>query len=151
MTWTAILVIILASTAKILVSCLPTPVVERLIGRFEMHAKLNAENAIVTIDGKPLEEEKKIQVIHYFNESTFLKQYYIFPGNEKLFLHPENSETPLVIDTKRGKKDVKLFLYCYEDHVDVVRQYKKKVIAYSVLSKSLQKRSMSVTGDLELV
>ncbi|MCP3764692.1 YfmQ family protein [Domibacillus sp. A3M-37] len=148
MTGTAILLIILASAAKLLVSCLPTFVVEGLINKFEMHAKLSDENVIVTIDGKRLEDEDKIQVVNYFNEATVLKKYYIFPGNEQLFLQPENGGTPLVIDAKRGKKDVKLFVYSYKDHVDVVRQYKKKVIAYSVLSDSLQQRSMSVTGDL---
>ena len=148
MTATAIILMVLVFGAKILVSCLPTFAVEWLVSKFEMHAKLNDENVTVTIDGKRLEEEDKIQVVNYFNEATVLKKYYIFPGNEQLFLHPENSGTPLVIDTKRGKKDVKLFVYSYKDHVDIVRQYNKKVIAYSVLSDDLQKHPVSVTGDV---
>jgi len=125
-------------------TCLPTGAVEWLISKFEIHSKLSDANVSLTFDGKRLEGEDRIQFINYFNEATFLKQQYIFPGNEELYLHPENSQTPLVIDTKRGKKDVRLFVYSYNDHVDVVKQYKKKVVAYSLLSDSLQKRSMSV-------
>jgi hypothetical protein len=143
MTW-AVLSIILICIVKILMTCLPTGAVEWLISKFEIHSKLSDANVSLTFDGKRLEGEDRIQFINYFNEATFLKQQYIFPGNEELYLHPENSETPLVIDTKRGKKDVRLFVYSYNDHVDVVKQYKKKVVAYSLLSDSLQKRSMSV-------
>jgi hypothetical protein len=143
MTW-AVLSIILICIVKILMTCLPTGAVEWLISKFEIHSKLSDANVSLTFDGKRLEGEDRIQFINYFNEATFLKQQYIFPGNEELYLHPENSETPLVIDTKRGKKDVRLFVYSYNDHVDVVKQYKKKVVAYSLLSDSLQKRSMSL-------
>jgi hypothetical protein len=143
MTW-AVLSIILICIVKILMTCLPTGAVEWLISKFEIHSKLSDANVSLTFDGKRLEGEDRIQFINYFNEATFLKQQYIFPGNEELYLHPENSQTPLVIDTKRGKKDVRLFVYSYNDHVDVVKQYKKKVVAYSLLSDSLQKRSMSV-------
>ncbi len=145
MTW-AVLSIILISSVKILMTCLPTGPVEWLIRKFEIHSKLSETNVTVSIGGKRLEGEDKIQVINYFNEATFLKQHYIFPGTEELFLHPENSETPLVIDTKRGKKDVRLFVFSYNDHIDVVKQYKKKVVAYSLLSDNLQKRSLAVQG-----
>lgn len=124
-------------------TCLPTGPVEWLISKFEIHSKLSDANVAVTIDGKLLEGEDKIQVINYFNEATFLKQHYVYPGTEEFYLHPENSETPIVIDTKRGKKDVRLFVYRNNDHIDVVKQYKKKVVAYSLLSNSLQKRSLS--------
>lgn len=40
-----------------------------------------------------------------------------------------------------------VFVYSYEDHVDVVKQQKKKVVAYSVLSDSLQKHSMASAGS----
>jgi hypothetical protein len=145
MTW-AVISIILLSTVKILMTCLPTGPVEWLIRKFEIHSKLSEPNVTVTIDGKLLEGKDKIQVIHSFNEATFLKQHYIFPGTEELYLHPENSETPLVIDTKRGKKDVRLFIFSYNDRIDVVKQYKKKVVAYSLLSDHLQKTSLAVQG-----
>jgi Uncharacterised protein from bacillus cereus group len=140
MTWT-IISIILLSLAKILITCLPTGPVNWLIRKFETHSKLSEENVTLTIDGKPLEGENKTKVINDFNEAIFLKKHYIFPGTEELFLNPDNSEPPLVIDTKRGKKEVKLFLYRYNDRIDVVKQEKKKIIAYSLLSDNLQKFS----------
>lgn len=131
MTWTLVLSLILLSIVKILMTCLPTATVGWLISKFEIHAKLNVENVSVTIDGKRLEGEDKIRVINDFNEAAYIKQHYIFPGTEELFLHPENSETPIIIDTKRGKKDVRLFVFRYNDRVDIVKQYKKKLVAYS--------------------
>jgi hypothetical protein len=129
MTWAVLLSLILMSAVKIVMTCIPTFGAEWLISKFEIHSKLS-------------------EVINYFNEATFFKKYYIFPGSEKLFLHPENSGAPIVIETKRGKKDVRLFVYSYKDHVYVVKQYKKKIAAYSLLSDSLQKRSNSVTEEI---
>ncbi|MBT2653999.1 hypothetical protein J7E81_01910 [Bacillus sp. ISL-18] len=140
MTWT-IISIILISLLKILVTCLPTGTVEWLMKKFETHSKLNVENITLTIDGKQLEVEDKIKVINDFNEAIFTKKHYIFPGTEDAFLSLEDSETPIVIDTKIGKKDVRLLLYRYNDRVDVVKQYKKKLVAYSLLSENLQKLS----------
>lgn len=147
MMWT-VLSIILLSLVKILMTCLPTGPVEWLIRKFEIHSKLSDADATVTIDGKRLEGEDKIQVIHDFNEAAYIKQHYIFPGTEEMYLHPENSEAPFVIDTKIGKKDVRLFVHRYNDRVDVVKQYKKKIVAYSLFSERLQKGPMSGTGDL---
>ncbi|MED0588813.1 YfmQ family protein [Bacillus subtilis] len=147
MTW-AIVMLILMSLVKIVLTCLPTGVIEWLLGKFEVHAKLSDENASLFLDGKRLEGAEKQKVIDQFNEAVFLEKYYIYPGDEERYLHPENGGTPLVIDTKKGKKDVKLFVYRYDDHIDVVKQYKKKVIAYRVLSESLQKESLSVAGSL---
>ncbi|AGE62605.1 hypothetical protein C663_0764 [Bacillus subtilis XF-1] len=147
MTW-AIVMLILMSLVKIVLTCLPTGVIEWLLGKFEGHAKRSDENASLSLDGKRLEGAEKQKVIDQFNEAVFLEKYYIYPGDEERYLHPENGGTPLVIDTKKGKKDVKLFVYRYDDHIDVVKQYKKKVIAYRVLSESLQKESLSVAGSL---
>ncbi|MFE0502950.1 YfmQ family protein [Peribacillus butanolivorans] len=147
MTLPVLILTILISVVKLLVTCLPTDAVNWILSKFKLHSELSDANCIVTNDGKRLEGEDKIQVINYFNEAIFLKKNHIFPGNEQLFLHPENSGTPLVIDTKRGKKDVRLLVYIYNDHVDVVKQYKKKLVAYSLLSDSLQERSMPVIRD----
>ncbi|MGG0286193.1 YfmQ family protein [Peribacillus butanolivorans] len=147
MTLPVLILTILISLVKLLVTCLPTDAVNWIIGKFKLHSELSDANCIVTIDGKRLEGEDKIQVINYFNEAVFLKKNHIFPGNEQLFLHPENNGTPLVIDTKSGKKDVRLLVHIYNDHVDVVKQYKKKLVAYSLLSDSLQERSMPVIRD----
>ncbi|MEH7097143.1 YfmQ family protein [Neobacillus vireti] len=140
MMWT-IISIILLSLVKILVTCLPTGSVNWLIRKFETHSKLNEEDITLTIDGKPLEGNNKTKVIHDFNEAIFLKKHYIFPGTEDLFLNPDNSEPPLIIDTRRGNKEIKLFLYRYHDRIDVVKHDKKKIIAYSLLSDNLQKFS----------
>ncbi len=37
---------------KVLVSSMPTSVVESIISRFELHQKLEAENTSISIDGK---------------------------------------------------------------------------------------------------
>ncbi|MCK2004745.1 YfmQ family protein [[Brevibacterium] frigoritolerans] len=148
MTLPVLILTIILSLLKILVSCLPTDAVNWIISKFNIHAEISGGNAIVTFDGKRLEGEEKIQVINYFNNARFLKKNHIFPGNEQLFLHPENSGTPLVIDTKRSKKDVRLFVYIYSDRVDVVKQYKKKLISYSLFSDSLQERSMPLIRNL---
>ncbi|MDM5293141.1 YfmQ family protein [Peribacillus simplex] len=148
MTLPVLILTILLGLVKLLVTCLPTDTVNWIISKFKLHSELSDANAIITIGGKRLEGEDKIQVINYFNKAIFLKKNHIFPGNEHLFLNPENSVTPLVIDTKRGKKDVRLFVYIYNDHVDVVKQYKKKIVSYSLLSESLQERSMPVIRKL---
>jgi hypothetical protein len=140
MTWT-IISIILLSFVKLLITCLPTGPVEWLIKKFETHSKLSEDQINLTIGGKPLAGVNKTKIINDFNEALFLKKHYIFPGTEDLFLNPDNSEPPIVIDTKRGKKEVKLFLYRYNDRIDVVKQEKKKIIAYSLSSDSLQKLS----------
>ncbi|MGG0275858.1 YfmQ family protein [Bacillus rhizoplanae] len=137
-TW-FIISLILFFAIKLIVTSLPTSVVESFVSKFELHPKLNEAAVTVTIDGKCLEGEDKIQVINHFNEALFLEKYY-FP--------PQSSGTPLVIDTKRGKKDVRFSIYSYSDHVDVFKQNKKKVVAYSLRSDSLQKSPMLVTGDV---
>lgn len=139
MTWAVLLPMILLGVFKIVVSSLPNSTVGWFIGWFEIHSKLSDANASVTIDGKRLESEDKTQVIHYFNEATFVERYPVFPGYEQSYLHPENKGISVIIDTKKGKKDVRLFGYIYNDRVNVVKQHKKKIVAYRLLSESLQK------------
>ena len=45
-------------------------------------------------------------------------------------------------------KDFTFYIYSHEEHVDVVKQYKKKVVAYSLRSKNLQNSDMFVSADL---
>ncbi|AQX56138.1 YfmQ family protein [Priestia flexa] len=138
MTWIAILSIIVVSGLKLLITTMPTPVVKWFLGKFELHSKLDPSHVSIEKDGKKLEGEKKQKFISDFNEATFFKKYYVHPGNEHYFLHPENAETPYIIKFKIGKHNVKLFVYSYKDRIDVVKQHKKKVEAYSLLSDSLQ-------------
>ncbi|PFK33112.1 hypothetical protein COI93_18800 [Bacillus cereus] len=136
-TWFVVMLVIFGAF-KIIVTSIPTSVVESLISRFALHPQLNAGDVTVTIDGESLEDEEKIQMIDQFNEAIFLEKYY-FP--------PQSSGTPIVIHMKNGKNDLSYSMYNYDDHIDVVKQYKKKVVAYSLRSKELQNRFMLVAGD----
>lgn len=148
MSTTAIVLTIIASIIKLLVSCLPTDAVNWILKKFDLHFEINHADTSLTMDGKSLEGEDKLQVINHFNKAKFLKKKHIFPGNEHLFLHPEGSETSFVFDTKQGKKAIRLHVFIYNDRIDVVKQYKKKLAAYSLFSDSLQKRSIT---DLETI
>ncbi|MFJ7755312.1 YfmQ family protein [Peribacillus muralis] len=148
MTTTAIIITIIISIIKLLASCLPTSTVNWILKKFELHFELDQANTSLTIQGKHLEGEDKLRVINYYNEAKFLKKKHIFPGNERLFLQPEDNGTPLVFETKQGKKDIKLHVFIYNDHIDVVKQYKKKLAAYTLSSDCLQERSMQLSSDL---
>ncbi|RFU60454.1 YfmQ family protein [Peribacillus glennii] len=124
----------------------PSAVVAWISSKFALHAQLNSKDITVSYNGTHLEEEEKIRFTDYFNEAIFLKKYYIFPGNEKLFLHPETNVIPYVIKVKGRKKDVDIFVYSYDDHVDVVKQCKKKVVSYSLRSDYLQTITISTKG-----
>ncbi|QWG34725.1 hypothetical protein E0M25_07745 [Bacillus mycoides] len=137
-TW-FIVTLFIFGAVKVLVSSMPTSVVESIISRFELHQKLDEENTTVTVDGESIEGEMKLQVIHEFNEALFLDKHY-FP--------PQGEGTPIVIDTKKGNKEIRFSLYSYEEHVDVIKQYKKKVVAYRLRSKSLQTpTSLAITEE----
>lgn len=137
-TW-FIVTLFIFGALKILVSSMPTSVVKSIISRFELHQKLDEENTTVLLDGKNIGGEMKLQVINGFNEALFLDKHY-FP--------PEGEGIPIVIDTKKGNKEIRFSLYSYEEHVDVIKQYKKKVVAYRLRSKSLQTpTSLAVTED----
>jgi hypothetical protein len=147
MTWAVLVPIILVSLLKILLTCLPTGTVNWLIGIFETHSKLNEKDVTITISGMRLEGEEKLSIINYFNEAIFIKKHYIHPGTEQIFLHPVNSGTPIVIDVKSRNKNVRLWIYNYNDRIDVVKLNKKKVIAYSLISESLQNSFLAVHGS----
>lgn len=137
-TWFIVTLFIFGSL-KVLVSSMPTSVVESIISRFELHQKLEEENTSISIDGKNIEGEMKLQVINEFNEALFLDKHY-FP--------PQGEGKPIVIDTKKGNKEIRFSLYSYEEHVDVIKQYKKKVVAYRLRSKSLQTpTSLAITEE----
>ena len=142
MTTTALVLTILASLIKLLLTCMPTDAVNWILKKFELHFKLDDADALLTMEGKSLQGEEKLQVIEAYNEAKFLKEKHIFPGNEQLFLQPEDGGTPLVVDTMQGKREVRLHIFIYNDRVDVVKQYKKKLRAYSLYSDILQNRTV---------
>ncbi|WP_394555889.1 hypothetical protein C1N61_32465 (plasmid) [Priestia aryabhattai] len=137
MTWVVIVSIVVVSALKILITCLPTPVVKWLVGKFELHRILNMD-AEITVGGEEIKGAEKEELITNFNKGTFLKKYYIHPGSERYFLYPEGGEVPIIVDFIEGKKRVSLWLYVYRDHIDVVKQYSEKMIAYSIYSNELQ-------------
>ncbi|PGO27545.1 hypothetical protein CN984_15415 [Bacillus cereus] len=137
-TW-FIVTLFIFGALKVLVSSMPTSVVESIISRFELHQKLDEENTTISLDGMNIEGEMKLQIINDFNEALFLDKHY-FP--------PHGEGTPIIIETKKGKRTITLSIYSYEEHVDVVKQYKKKVVAYRLRSKSLQTLApLAITKD----
>ncbi|WP_042455825.1 YfmQ family protein [Neobacillus dielmonensis] len=147
MAWTIFWIVII-SLIKILITCMPTGVVEWITSKFEVHPKLNEADVTLTIEGKTLEGEGKSQIIRHLNEAAFLEKHYIYPGTEDQFLHPENNGTSIIIDAIRGKQVVRLFVFCNEDQIDVVKQYKKKLTAYSLRSDHLQKSTVLKKEEL---
>jgi hypothetical protein len=143
MTWTAVAIIVLGVTIKMLTSP-PSAVVGWVSRKFALHPKLDSNEITVTFNGKQLEEEEKNKFTNYFNEALFLERYNIFQGNEHLFLHPKTNVIPFVIHVKSRNKEMNFFIYRYDDHLDIVKQWKKKVASYSLSSEYLQKFTISV-------
>ncbi len=137
MLWTVI-VIVVVSALKLLITCLPTPVVEWLHSKFKLHPTLSIDSAVVKRNGSTIEGEEKTQIIEAFNKATFLDQYYVHDGNRTHYLNLEQNETPVIIHSVHGKHTFELFIYSYSDHVDVVKKFKKKVLAYRILSDEFQ-------------
>jgi Uncharacterised protein from bacillus cereus group len=142
MTSTAVAVLAIGIVIKMLTSP-PSFIVGWITSKFALHPKLDSKDITVTFKGKHLDEEEKIRFTNYFNEALFLERYNIFQGNEKLFLHPETNVIPFIINVKSRKKEMNFYLYSYDDHVDVVKQQKKKVASYSLRSEYLQKFTIS--------
>ena len=144
MTWAVLIPIILVSLLKIVITCLPTGTVNWLLSKFETHSKLKEEDVTVTFGDKKLEGQEKVKFINQFNEGIFIKKHYIHPGNEQNFLSPRKAGTPIIMDVKRGKINVRIIVYRYRDRIDVVKQYRKKVVAYSLISEELQHSRLAV-------
>ncbi|KEP27213.1 YfmQ family protein [Bacillus zhangzhouensis] len=134
--------LVVFSLLKLLVTSLPSGVVERLFSRYAVHAKVTSDQTNMTFQGRPLDDQQKSKIIQHFNDAIFIERYYIYPGDEERFLHPKEGPAPLTMQTKIGKQDVTLYLFHYDDHVDVVRQFthkpKKKLTAYRLRSEPLQ-------------
>lgn len=141
MTWALASSILIGFVFKMLMSP-PSAVVAWGLSKFALHPHLDTKDVMITFNGKHLEEEEKNRFTDYFNKSSFLKKHDIFPGNEKLFLHPVTSVTPFVINVKNRKKEINFFVYSSDNHVDVVKQCKEKVSSYSLSSDYLQKFTM---------
>lgn len=132
MTTGFIILTIAISLLKVIIASPPTFVVEWLLGKFALHSKLSEESATVTLSGKRLEGEDKTQFIRMFNEATFFDKY------NEYNLPASNMGTPFIIDANTGKRRVTLSVYIYSGHADVFKHGKKKTVAYSLRSESLQ-------------
>ncbi|WP_040981007.1 YfmQ family protein [Oceanobacillus jeddahense] len=137
MTWTFILITIAGIILKFLTSP-PSALVGWVLNKFELHPKIDKTNSIITFDGAYLEGDEKNRFINSFNEAQFLYKNHIFPGKEALFLHPETNITPYIIHYKKKNKEITFHVFNYENHVDVVKQWKKKIISYTLDSDYLQ-------------
>ncbi|MER3125815.1 YfmQ family protein [Bacillus pumilus] len=134
--------LVVFSLLKLLVTSLPSGVVERLFSRYAVHAKITSDQTTIMFQDRPLDDQQTSEIIQHFNDAIFIERYYIYPGDEERFLHPQEGPAPLTMQTKLGKHNVTLYLYHYDDHVDVVRQFthkpKKKLTAYRLRSEPLQ-------------
>ena len=137
MTWTFVLIMIAGIILKFLTSP-PSALVGWFLNKFELHPQIDAANSTVTFNGEYLEEEEKSRFIDSFNKAQFLNKNHIFPGKEALFLHPETNITPYIIHFKKKNKEVTFHVFSYENHVDVVKQWKKKMASYTLDSEYLQ-------------
>lgn len=137
MTWTAFVIIILGITLKMLTSP-PSAVVNWLLSKFALHPKLDAKDVSIIFNGEYLEGEEKIRFTDCFNKALFLDRNHIFPGDEKLFLNPDTNIIPYIINIKDRKRNMKFYVYCEDDQIFVVKQWKKKVASYNLSSTNLQ-------------
>ncbi|MFJ8236067.1 YfmQ family protein [Ureibacillus sp. NPDC094379] len=142
MTWTVALVVLGGILLKLLTSP-PSAVVGWVVSKFALHPKIDSSYITVTYNGMQLEKEDQDQLVEYFNEALFLERYHIFPGTEEMVLHPETDVIPYIITVKKRKKEVKFSVYNYDDHVDIVKQRKKKVAFYRLTSDELQNFTIS--------
>ncbi|NRG30151.1 hypothetical protein HRF69_24030, partial [Bacillus circulans] len=78
-----------------------------------------------------IDGENKEAIIKIFNEAIVREKYSLYPGSEETYLNAKDAEYSLVIHTKKGNKNINLFLNSYQDHVDIVKKYKNKMVAYS--------------------
>jgi len=138
MTTGAIIITAILALLKLLVTCLPNDAVKWITKKFELHPEISSDVTNISYEGKELSDTQKEMFIKQFNEAQFLKSQHIFPGNEELFLHPETGVAPIIIDTKQNKKNIRLYMFGYSDSIDVVKQYKKKLQAYTLSSADLQ-------------
>lgn len=136
MIWTIIATII--GVILVFISSPTSALVGWIMNKFALHPNLDPKDITITFNGTRLEEEEKNRFSAYFNEAQYVKRNHIFPGTEKSFLHPETAVIPFVINVKNRKKEMNFFLYHNDDHVDVVKQWKKKVASFSLSSEPLQ-------------
>ena len=129
MTFWFVFLLIVFGAFKVLVSSMPTSTIDAIIKKFELHPTLNIDDVTISLNGERIDEKKKREILTHFNEGIFLERHY-FP--------PNSSGTPLIIEMNNPNKKISFAVYSYDEHVDVFKTYKRKVIAYRIRSKYLQ-------------
>lgn len=105
------------------------------IKKFAIHQEINEKEITLVYDSQLIEGQVKEKVVTMYNEASFLKRIHIYPGNEDLFM-PHNQKTvPYHICYSKGKKKIQLYLYIEEKYLTVVKQTKRKLIAYQMSAK----------------
>ncbi|ASV66855.1 MULTISPECIES: YfmQ family protein [Cytobacillus] len=134
MTWTMGFVLILGILIKMITSP-PSAAVAWLLKKFAIHQEINEKEITLVYDSQLIEGQVKEKVVTMYNEASFLKRIHIYPGNEDLFM-PHNQKTvPYHICYSKGKKKIQLYLYIEEKYLTVVKQTKRKLIAYQMSAK----------------
>lgn len=147
MTWAVLLSMIIFSLIKILMTCLPTGVVEWMFNHFRVHPKLHAANTTVRLGERNIEGEEKERIIRYLNEATFFEKYYIWPGTEQSYLNPENKGIPIIVRTLMGKKELNLYVFINKEKVEAVKQFNKKYTAYSLRTENFYRYLQAEIAD----
>ncbi|MCY8234870.1 YfmQ family protein [Priestia endophytica] len=131
MTWFFVVSLVILSLVKITVASPPTFLAEWFVHKFQLHPKLEEKDITIKKGERLLEGEEKGQMLHGFNEGTFLNRYDI---------SPRRSGTPLVFEERKGKKTLIFFVYPYSDHVDVFKQNRKSTVAYRLFAEQLHEK-----------
>lgn len=145
MTWISIIALVLFCIVKVLMTCLPTGAVEWLLGKYKLHMKLSNDHTDILYNGRKIEGDTKAVILNHFNQAIVREKYSLYPGSEDSYLHPENADYSLTIHTMAGKKEWKLLLSSYKDRIDVVKQYKNKIVVYSTYPFELDLDKMNKT------
>jgi hypothetical protein len=132
MTWGILTFTIIFSLIKILMTCLPTGVVDWIDSKFNVHKKLDESELTLTYKGTQVDGADKSRVIDFYNKGIMIEKYYVWPGTEEKFLNPESGVEPLKVHWTSGKREMTMYLFYHDTQVDIVKQYSKKLVAYSL-------------------
>lgn len=149
MTWTVGLILLLGILIKMITSP-PSAAVAWVLKKFATHQEINIDEITLQYDGNTIEGQFKHRFVTLYNEASFFKKIYIYPGNEHLFLQPKSKAKPYVIAYKRGKKNIRLALYNEEKLITVVKQTNRKVIAYCIDAEKLHAECEANSPYLEV-
>ncbi|MBC3730249.1 YfmQ family protein, partial [Bacillus pumilus] len=68
--------LVVFSLLKLLVTSLPSGVVERLFSRYAVHAKVTSDQTTIMFEDRPLDDQQASDIIQHFNDAIFIERYY---------------------------------------------------------------------------